>query len=562
MVLNSSHGRLEQGRFEFQIEQGGGHGVILIQGIEADTLARVSLFRSASVVSLFTLLSRVTGLVREWLIAVAFGASAMTDAFNVAFRIPNLFRRLFAEGAFSQAFVPELSRTRATQGDEATRDLLNAVASLLSFILVGFSVVGVLAAPAMVWMLASGLGRDAQTEAIAVQMTRWMFPYIICMSLVALSAGVLNAYRRFALPAVTPVLLNLALIAATLWLTPGLERSGWPGIYALAAGVMAGGVLQLLVQWPALRSIGMSPSLSWRPSRLRAAWRHPGTQHVLTRMAPALLGVGVAQLSLLINTQIASHLSAGSVSWLSYADRLMEFPTALLGVALGVTLMPSLASARASGNGEAFSKMMDWGMRAVLVLALPCAVALLAFAEPLVSVLYHYGRFTAFDVAQTALALRGYGVGLLGLIAVKVLAPAYFAEGDTRTPVRIALKVLLITQVANAAFVPWMAHGALSLSIGLGALVNAVLLMRGLIQSQRWSTEVRWWREGARVAVASLAMAAWLFWSSQHWPWLEWTGAQALWRAGVMALVLLVAGLIYLSLLVLMKFPLRSLIKV
>ncbi|MEY2781548.1 MAG: putative peptidoglycan biosynthesis protein MurJ [Pseudomonadota bacterium] len=522
---------------------------------------RVSLFRSASVVSLFTLLSRVTGLIREWLIAVLFGASAMTDAFNVAFRIPNLFRRLFAEGAFSQAFVPELSRTRTTQGDPATRDLLNAVASLLSIILVGFSIVGVLAAPVLVWMLASGLSRDAQTEAMTVQMTRWMFPYIICMSLVALSAGVLNTYRRFALSAVTPVLLNLSLIAATWWLTPWMDRNGWPGIYALALGVMVGGIFQLLVQWPALKSIGMTPSLSWRPSRLRAAWQHPGTQHVLTRMAPALLGVGVAQLSLLINTQIASHLSAGSVSWLSYADRLMEFPTALLGVALGVTLMPSLASARASGNAESFSHMMDWGMRVVLVLALPCAVALMAFAEPLVSVLYHYGRFSAVDVAQTALALRGYGVGLLGLIAVKVLAPAYFAEGDTRTPVRIALKVLLITQLVNALLVPWMAHGALSLSIGLGAWVNALLLMRGLVQSRRWITQVRWWREGARVVLASLAMAAWLFWSSQHWPWLDWTGAHALMRAGVMTLVLLGAGLIYLTLLALMKFPLRSLIK-
>ncbi|MEY4284034.1 MAG: putative peptidoglycan biosynthesis protein MurJ [Pseudomonadota bacterium] len=521
---------------------------------------RVSLFRSASVVSLFTLLSRVTGLIREWLIAVLFGASALTDAFNVAFRIPNLFRRLFAEGAFSQAFVPELSRTRATQGDEATRSLLDAVASLLSLILVGVSVLGVVGAPLLVWALASGLSRDPQTEAIAVTMTRWMFPYIACMSLVALCAGVLNTHRRFAVPAVTPVLLNLCLIGSAMVLTPWMNQQGWPGIYALALGVMAGGVLQLAVQWPALRAIGMVPRISWRLAALRQAWRNPGTQHILTRMGPALLGVGVAQLSLLINTQIASYLSPGSVSWLSYADRLMEFPTALLGVALGVTLTPSLASARASGNAQEFSSMLDWGMRAVLALAWPCGVALMVFAEPLVSVLYHYGQFAARDVAQTALALRGYGLGLLGLIAVKVLAPAYFAEGDTRTPVRIAVRVLLITQLFNLALVPYLAHGALSLSIGLGACANALWLIQGLRRSGRWHSTTSWRWDVLRVMLASAVMAAGLWWSSQHWHWVD-LGQQPLLRAGLMAAVLSVAALIYLTLLALMKFPLRSIIK-
>lgn len=520
----------------------------------------MSLFRAASVVSFFTLLSRVAGLARELLIAALFGATALTDAFNVAFRIPNLFRRLFAEGAFSQAFVPELSRTRTAQGEPATRELLDAVASVLSLVLVVVSVLGVVVAPALVWILASGLATAPETASVTVLMTRAMFPYIACMSLVALSAGVLNTYKRFAVPAATPVVLNLCMIGAALGLTPWVTQQGWPPVLALAGGVMVGGVLQLALQVPALRALGLLPRISWRPSALQQAWRHSGTQRILTRMGPALLGVGVAQLSLLINTQIASHLGAGSVSWLSYADRLMEFPTALLGVALGVSLMPSLASARAAKDDQAFSRMLDWGLRVVLVLALPCAVALLVFAQPLVSVLFHYGAFTAHDVHQTAWALRGYGVGLLGLIAIKVLAPAFYAEGDTRTPVRIALRVLVLTQVGNVLLVPWLAHGALSLTIGLGALFNAFWLMQGLVRTGRWHTQVKWLWECTRAVLASVCLAAALWWVAQHWDWVA-LSAQPLLRMALLAGALAGAGALYLALLALMRFPLRAIVK-
>ena len=521
---------------------------------------RVSLFKSASIVSLMTLASRVTGLARELLIASWFGASALTDAFNVAFRIPNLFRRLFAEGAFSQAFVPVLASTRETAGDEATRSLVRHVATLLFGVLVITCVAGVLGAPWLVWALASGLSQSAQGQEAAVLMTRIMFPYIGFMSLVALAAGVLNTWRRFAVPAAAPVLLNVSMIGVAWCARPWFEARGWPAIYTLSAGVMLGGVLQLCAMGWALHRLGVRawPGLGF--GAWRAAWREAGCQRILALMAPALLGVGVAQLSLLINTQIASHMTPGSVSWLSYADRLMEFPTALLGVALGVTLTPSLASARASGNAQEFSSMLDWGMRAVLALAWPCGVALMVFAEPLVSVLYHYGQFAARDVAQTALALRGYGLGLLGLIAVKVLAPAYFAEGDTRTPVRIAVRVLLITQLFNLALVPYLAHGALSLSIGLGACANALWLIQGLRRSGRWHSTTSWRWDVLRVMLASAVMAAGLWWSSQHWHWVD-LGQQPLLRAGLMAAVLSVAALIYLTLLALMKFPLRSIIK-
>ena len=360
----------------------------------------MNLLRAASTVSGLTLASRVTGLVREQLIAALFGASALTDAFQVAFRIPNLLRRLFAEGAFSQAFVPLLAATRETDGDEATRRLVDAVATVLLWILVATCVIGVLAAPGLVWLLASGLpdqGREA-----AVAMTRWMFPYIGFISLVALSAGVLNTWKRFAVPAATPVLLNLSVIGAAWLLVPRFEAWGLTPIYALAVGVVLGGVLQLALQWPALRAIGMQPRLGLTPSRVSSAWRHDGVRRMLKQMAPALLGVSVAPLSMLINLQIASHVGEGAVSWLTYADRLMEFPTALLGVALGVVLTPQLSAAQARGDATAYSDLLDWGLRLVALLALPSAVALLVFAQPMVSVLYHRGAFSAADVQQTA----------------------------------------------------------------------------------------------------------------------------------------------------------------
>jgi putative peptidoglycan lipid II flippase len=331
----------------------------------------MSLFKSASLVSLWTLLSRITGLIRELLIASAFGASAMTDAFNVAFRIPNLFRRLFGEGAFSQAFVPVLAASKVQHGDVATQLLIDRVATVLAWVLLLLSVLGVVGATGLVWLMASGLQQQPRGFDVAVVLTRWMFPYIAFMSLVALGAGVLNTYKRFAVPAATPVLLNICMIGAA-WLgAPWFKTLGLEPIYALAGGVLLGGVLQLVVQWLALRRLGLAPRVGWRWSALRLAWTDTGTQNILQLMGPALLGVGVAHLSMLINTQIASHLKAGSVSWITYADRLMEFPTAMLGVALGVVLMPQLAGARASGDTARYSAMLDWGLRLVVLLATP-----------------------------------------------------------------------------------------------------------------------------------------------------------------------------------------------
>ncbi|MCO4088943.1 MAG: murein biosynthesis integral membrane protein MurJ [Limnohabitans sp.] len=520
----------------------------------------MSLLKSASVVSIFTLASRVTGLVRELLMASMFGASALTDAFNVAFRIPNLFRRLFAEGAFSQAFVPVLAASRAQHGDEATKEVIDSVATALAWSVLALSVLGVLASPWLVWALASGLQQDARGYGAAVTMTRWMFPYIAFMSMVALSAGILNTWKRFAVPAATPVLLNVSVIVATWFLSPWLAQQGLEAIYALPVGVMVGGVLQLAVQIPALARLGLLPRLGVRPRAVKKAWTSPATLNILRLMGPALLGVGVAQISLLINTQIASHLAPGSVSWLTYADRLMEFPTAILGVALGVVLMPQLAAAKATGDSQRYAAMLDWGLRWVLLLALPCAAALLVFSEPLVSVLYHYGAFTDRDVQQTTLALTGYGVGLLGLVAIKVLAPGYYASQDIRTPVRIAIVVLVLTQLFNVLLVPYLAHAGLALSIGLGALVNAVWLLMGLLRRGSYRPQPGWWRFAAQVLLATGLLTALLWMAAQHLPWVA-MRAEAWTRIGWMALILLGSALLYFGVLWATGLRLKSFLK-
>jgi len=516
------------------------------QGDAGGYTGAVSLFKSASTVSLLTLVSRITGLVRELLIASTFGASALTDAFNVAFRIPNLFRRFFAEGAFSQAFVPVLAASRASQGEARTKQLVDHVATVLTAVLLLTSVIGVVAAPVLVWVLASGLKQDPRGFEAAVVMTRWMFPYIAFMSLVALAAGVLNTWRRFAVPAATPVLLNLSMITAA-WLgAPWLKSQGIEPIYAMGGGVLLGGALQLGVQLLALWRLGFLPRIGLGWGALKAAWVDPGTRNIAALMGPALLGVSVAHISTIINTQIASHLVAGSVSWLTYADRLMEFPTALLGVALGVVLMPQLAAAKAADDAGKYSAMLDWGLRIVVLLTVPCAVALLTFATPLVAVLYHYGAFAERDVQQTSTALMGYGAGLLGLVAIKVLAPGYYASQDVKTPVKIAVAVLVLTQLLNLALVPVLAHAGLALAIGVGALINALWLLIGLRLRGSYKPSPGWGLFALQVLAASALLAVFLMWAAGAVAWTQM--ASASWRrVGLLAGVLLVSALIYFS---------------
>jgi putative peptidoglycan lipid II flippase len=520
----------------------------------------MSLLKSASVISLLTLVSRITGMVRDQIMAAMFGASAMTDAFNVAFRLPNMFRRLFAEGAFSQAFVPVLGASKVKNGDEATKILVDRVATVLFWVLVLTCVIGVAAAPALVWVMASGLQQNQQGFDAAVFMSRWMFPYIGFMSLVALGAGVLNTYRRFAVPAFTPVLLNIAMILAAWMGAPWFKSMGIQPIYAMGMGVIGGGVLQLTVQWLALRKIGMLPKIRANWTDIKTAWADAGVKNVAKLMLPALLGVGVAHISAIINLQIASHLTPGSVSWMGYAERLMEFPTAMLGVALGVVLTPRLVAAKSSGDDATYSAMIDWGLRLVILLAVPCTVALLLFAKPLVATLFHYGVFTNNDVQQVTTPLMGYGVGLIGLVAIKILAPGFYASQDIKTPVKIAIAVLIITQLLNLALVPLFAHAGLALAIGLGAMVNALWLLIGLIKRGSYQPLPGWGRFIAQVVFASALLGILLWWSAGYHDWTA-LKSDVFKRIMILASVLIASAAIYFVALLVVGVKIKTLLR-
>jgi putative peptidoglycan lipid II flippase len=510
----------------------------------------MNLHKTLAAVSGMTMVSRVTGLIREILFARAFGASAYTDAFNIAFRIPNLLRRLFAEGAFSQAFVPILAEYKSQKGDAATKTLVDHVATALMWAMLATCFIGVVATPAIVYLIATGLTSKSEAFDASVWMTRMMFPYIGFMAFVALSGGILNTWREFKIPAFTPVLLNVAFIVATLFLAPYLHTP----IYAMAIAVIVGGVLQLAIQIPALMRIGMLPRISLHPFHALA---DAGVRKILQKMGPAVFAVSAAQISLMINTNIASRLQSGSVSWLSYADRLMEFPTALLGVALGTILLPNLSKANFEGNHEEYSSLLDWGLRLTFLLALPCAVGLATLSEPLTATLFHYGKFNALSLTMTAKALVAYGVGLIGLIVVKILAPGFYAQQDIKTPVKIAIGVLIATQLMNSLFVPVFAHAGLALSIGLGACINAAFLYWGLKRRGIYRALPGWRMFLLRLLGALLMMAGIALWLAGKVDWIA-MRATPLLRVGALVGVLTACGAVYFGALMAMGFRFRD----
>jgi putative peptidoglycan lipid II flippase len=467
----------------------------------------MNLLKTLAAISSMTMLSRLTGLLRDTLFARAFGASAYTDAFNIAFRLPNLLRRLFGEGAFSQAFVPILSEYKTREGEVATKQLVDHVATTLVWATLLTSVVGIVGAPLILIAIAGGL--EGHAFDAGVLMTRLMFPYILCMSFVVLAGAVLNAWREFKIPAFTPVLWNLSSIFFSLFLVKYFEVP----IYSMAIAVIVGGILQVGWQIPALKRIGMLPHLSFNPL---SGLRDPGVRRILKKMGPAVFAVSAAQISLLINTSYASRLGAGSVSVLQYADRLMEFPTGLLGVALGTILLPSLSKASAEGDTVEYSALLDWGLRLTFLLALPSAVGLAALAEPLIAALFNYGAFTAAAVSAATAPLMAYAAGLLGIILVKILAPAFYARQDIRTPVRIAVGVLFATQAMNLLFVPVLGFGVagLALSIGLGACINASFLFLGLRRRGIYVPHAGWLSFFLKVLAAVAVMGA-VAWTSQ-----------------------------------------------
>jgi putative peptidoglycan lipid II flippase len=500
----------------------------------------VNLLKVAASVSGMTLASRITGFVRDTLLAILFGAGLAMDAFVVAFRIPNLLRRLFAEGAFSQAFVPVLGEYRQKNGDEATRLFAGKVLSLLAAGLFVVTLVGIVAAPVIVYLSAAGFAKDADKFALTVTMVRICFPYILFISLVSFSAGLLNTYGSFKAPAFTPVLLNLVFIAFAVLLAPRLEQP----ILALAWAVFFGGVAQLAFQLPFLKRLAILPRPRWDP-------QDQAVIRILKLMAPAALGVSVAQISLLINTQIASWLGDGSVSWLYYADRLMEFPSAMLGVAVGTVLLPSLVRHHQAADPAAYSRLLDWGLRITLLLALPAAVGLGLLAVPLVATLFWHGDlFSRHDVFMTRNALIAYAAGLGGIILVKVLAPGFYARQNIRTPVKVAVMTLAITQGLNLAFVPWLKHAGLALAISLGACFNAGWLWFLMQRSGAFRPEPGWGAFLFKLAIALYLMGGALWYAmGTEASWFELPAAA---RALKLAMVMAAGAIAYFASLALM----------
>lgn len=453
------------------------------------------LLKSTAVVSSMTFISRITGLVRDVIMANLLGSGAVADAFFVAFRIPNFLRRIFAEGAFSQAFVPVFSELTVHNTTEA-KQLVNVSAGVLGLITLLLSLLGMLFAPQVVTVFAPGYLDHPEKFAITVESLRIMFPYLMCISLVAMSAGVLNTLNRFALPAITPVMLNVCLIVAMLVLVPLTENAS----KALAYGVLIAGFLQLLMQLPALHKEGYLPAP-------KVNFRNAAMRRIFRLMLPAMFSVSVAQINMLVNTFLASFLVTGSVSWLYYSDRLMEFPVGVFGIALATVVLPGLSKQAANASAQGFSEMLDWALRLVVLIALPASVALYLLSVPLLTAIFQYNAFTQNDVEMSALALQAFAFGVGGFIFVKVLAPGFFARQDTKTPMRIAVIAVVVNIVLSLILVRYMQHTGLALAISLAAWLNASLLFIQLLRQGVYSPQSGWFVFSLKVFIAIVVMA-------------------------------------------------------
>ena len=495
----------------------------------------MGLFKSLSVISFFTLVSRILGLVREMVVAAKFGASASTDALFVAFRIPNLLRRLFAEGAFAQAFVPILSEYREREGDERAKLLIGHVASLLSVLLLVISILGVLCAPYLVYVIATGFNDAGDQAELTTNLIRFTFPYLLFISLTSLFASVLNTWGRFAVPAFTPALLNISFIGSAIYLTPFFD----PPIMALGLAILMGGAAQLLFQIPFLLRLKLWPKFHWNPT-------DSGVIQILKRMAPAVVGVSAAQISLVINTNIASRMQTGSVSWLTYADRLMELPVGLLGVAMATVILPALSVSVANSKKDEYQTTLDWGLTLMLVISIPSVLGLVALSEPILMTLFMRDQFSFADVSMTQVAFWGYGVGLVPIVMIKLLAPVFYANKDTKTPVQIAIKAVIFTQLLNIIF--WfllpdqVKHAGLALAISGGAWLNAVMLISGLRRRGLFLISNNWILVCRDCSVAAGVMTLIISYVSLNIEWLQFDS----WgRAGLLLGLILLGLLVY-----------------
>ncbi len=499
----------------------------------------LSLFRTTSLVSVMTLLSRILGLVRDVVLARFFGASLVMDAFLVAFRIPNMLRRFFAEGAFSQGFIPVMARYREQHEPGEAREFVDAMAGTLGLVLFAITLVGVIAAPLLVLIVAPGFVGEGGDFDLATLMLRFTFPYLLFISLTAFAGGVLNTYGRFGVPAFTPVILNVVLIAGAVWWSPRLEQPGM----ALAYAVLVAGILQLAFQLPFLARIRSLPRPRWAP-------RHAGVRRAVRLMLPAIFGSSVAQINVLIGGIIASMLGVGSISYLYYSDRLMEFPLGLFGIALATVTLPYLSRLWANEDRDAFSGTLDWTLKLALLIAVPAAIGLFVLAEPLVTTIFFRGEFSAHDVSMTALALRAYATGLVGFSFVKILAPAFFAREDTRTPVRIALVALAVNLLLSIAFAWYLTasgfdgpHAGLAVATSVAALLNAALLYRGLRREGVLRHADDWPGLMLRALLANAAMWAILAWLARPLSW--WLASGLADRAAYLGLCIAAGGATY-----------------
>lgn len=505
----------------------------------------MNLLGALAKVGSLTMLSRILGFVRDSIIARSFGAGMATDAFFVAFKLPNLLRRIFAEGAFAQAFVPILAEYRQNRTPETTQLFVQHVAGMLTFVLTIVTAVSIIAAPWIIYATAPGFVGDESKFELSVALLRITFPYILLISLSSFVGSILNTYHKFSIPAFTPVFLNVSFIVFALFFAPYFD----PPVMTLAWAVFVGGILQLGFQLPWLAKQGFLkiPKLNFRDSAVK---------RVMKQMLPAVLGVSVAQVSLVINTIFASFLQSGSVSWMYYADRLMELPTGVLGAALGTILLPTLSKHAANPDAEQFSALLDWGLRLCLLLALPAAVGLAVLSFPLVSTLFMYREFTLNDAVMTQHALIAYSFGLIGLIMIKVLAPGFYAKQNVKTPVKIAVFTLICTQIMNLLFIGPLQHTGLALAIGLGACLNAALLYALLRRKQMYRPQAGWTAFLLKLT-AALAVMGGSLWTALHYlPW-EWVLAAGWQKAAQLGVLIVFGVFVYFAALATLGFRLR-----
>ncbi len=505
------------------------------------------LFKSTAIVSMMTFLSRILGFVRDIVIARLFGAGIGADVFFVAFKIPNFLRRLFAEGAFSQAFIPVLAEYRE-RGDKDLKQLIEATSGTLTVILFAITAIGVIAAPLLIMIFAPGFIENPAKLELAGDLLKITFPYLCFISLTALAGSILNSFGKFAIPAFTPVFLNLSLISSAIWLSPQLEQP----VTALAWGVFIGGVVQLLFQIPFLIKIGQLHFPRW-------GWRNSGVQKILKLMLPAIFGVSVAQINLLLDTLLASFLVTGSISWLYYSDRLVEFPLGVFGIALSTVILPSLSKKHASKSTKEFSHTIDWALRWVFIIATPAAIGLIWLAEPLLLTLFQYGEFSASDAHQASLSLMAYGLGLLPFIFIKVLAPGYYARQDTKTPVKIGIIAMISNMVFNVILMIEYAHVGLALATALSALLNATLLYMGLVKRGVYSPDLGWLKFLLKLLIPNSLLLIGLWWfTPESSIWIE----GSVWQRFIM-LSSLIAGAIalYFAILPLVGIQIKQLLR-